>query len=637
MAPARRLLPLCWAVGVCLLLLASLGTVAPGVPSAVSDAATAPLSFASQQLSSAAASLASGAGPADGAPWTCASAGSSSEHCATPTTTSVAAGYVWTSLTSRANAGPDQTDVSMTFDTGDSYVLLFGGQNYLFQSQAYTWTYANGTWTNVTAQVTGAPPAVSGDVLAYSPPANAVVMFGGIYSSGGYSSYTYTYHDLVWTNLSSTAGAPPSGRVFSAFTYDTYDKELVLFGGEVAGGISIWVHDTWVFEAGVWVNISSASPYMPSMIDGPILTDDPGHGAILFGAAVWGFTVHASTYLFYQGVFHNLTSSLSAEPPTLYYGGGAYVATVGGVFVYGGYTLIGGGAYVLNPQTWLFNGATWTNVTFFVSPSGMPGDDYGGTAYDPIDQSILSYGGMGTIPEDTQYTWALNGPPLPTANATPRVTDVGLPVEFTGAGLPGLSPSTALWTFGDGGSSSVSSMGYAYTAPGLYTATYAVTSYVGVNATASVSVYVYPAPTASIVFAPSSPVVGGPLTIVAIASGGQGPYTYAWNFGDGGTSTELSPAHAYATAGTYTVTLNVTDSLGGVARATDTVRVASGSSGSSSAVNPLSGVGAYLVTGLVVEAAIALVLAALLLRARRPPTRPPTPFSPPGTPPPGGP
>lgn len=40
---------------------------------------------------------------------------------------------------------------------------------------------------------------------------------------------------------------------------------------------------------------------------------------------------------------------------------------------------------------------------------------------------------------------------------------------------------------------------------------------------------------------------------------------YSWNFGDGGTSTEKSPAHLYAAAGTYTVTL-VTEGVTGEAQ-----------------------------------------------------------------------
>ena len=37
----------------------------------------------------------------------------------------------------------------------------------------------------------------------------------------------------------------------------------------------------------------------------------------------------------------------------------------------------------------------------------------------------------------------------------------------------------------------------------------------------------------------------------------QGATTWAWDFGDGGTSTQQNPTHTYAAAGVYTVTLTV--------------------------------------------------------------------------------
>jgi len=40
--------------------------------------------------------------------------------------------------------------------------------------------------------------------------------------------------------------------------------------------------------------------------------------------------------------------------------------------------------------------------------------------------------------------------------------------------------------------------------------------------------------------------------------------TYAWNFGDGATATGSTAGHAYAAAGTYTITLTVRDGRGGV-------------------------------------------------------------------------
>jgi len=55
------------------------------------------------------------------------------------------------------------------------------------------------------------------------------------------------------------------------------------------------------------------------------------------------------------------------------------------------------------------------------------------------------------------------------------------------------------------------------------------------------------------------------------AYGGTEPYTWHWDFGDGATSNEQNPTHAYSKAGTYTVTLTVTDSNG--KQASDTAKV----------------------------------------------------------------
>jgi PKD repeat protein len=51
--------------------------------------------------------------------------------------------------------------------------------------------------------------------------------------------------------------------------------------------------------------------------------------------------------------------------------------------------------------------------------------------------------------------------------------------------------------------------------------------------------------------------------------------TYAWDFGDGTTSNLADPSHAYASSGTFTVSLTVTDSEGASTRATTTATVSS--------------------------------------------------------------
>jgi hypothetical protein len=44
--------------------------------------------------------------------------------------------------------------------------------------------------------------------------------------------------------------------------------------------------------------------------------------------------------------------------------------------------------------------------------------------------------------------------------------------------------------------------------------------------------------------------------------GGISPYSYEWDFGDGNTSTDVAPTHAYKSEGSYNVSLKVTDDRG---------------------------------------------------------------------------
>ena len=76
----------------------------------------------------------------------------------------------------------------------------------------------------------------------------------------------------------------------------------------------------------------------------------------------------------------------------------------------------------------------------------------------------------------------------------------------------------------------------------------------------TVTVLVRANPVASFDFNPTPACAGSPLQFAAQPAGDH--YTYTWAFGDGTTGSGQSISHAYAAAGTYHVTLTVTDANG---------------------------------------------------------------------------
>jgi len=177
-----------------------------------------------------------------------------------------------------------------------------------------------------------------------------------------------------------------------------------------------------------------------------------------------------------------------------------------------------------------------------------------------------------------------------TATASRSAATAPAAVTFTGTASGGTSPFTFAWTFGDGGTSTSQSPSHTYTTAGAYTASLTVSDSAGHTATASApSVTISPALTATAGGTPASGVAPLPVTFTGSPAGGRTPYTYAWAFGDGGTSTLQSPSHSYATAGIYGAGLTVTDANGATATATTITTSVSGPLAATAAASPAAG------------------------------------------------
>jgi PKD repeat protein len=130
------------------------------------------------------------------------------------------------------------------------------------------------------------------------------------------------------------------------------------------------------------------------------------------------------------------------------------------------------------------------------------------------------------------------------------------------------------WTFGDGGTSTDATPTYTYAAVGAYTVTLRARSADGRTSTIS-RLYEARGPTVSFEVAPEAPVPDDAATFTSTSLFPSAPgKTWAWSFGDGGTSTAANALHTYALPGTYTVTLTATDAEGFSDTATRTITVA---------------------------------------------------------------
>ncbi|MFT3884160.1 MAG: PKD domain-containing protein [Flavobacteriales bacterium] len=128
-----------------------------------------------------------------------------------------------------------------------------------------------------------------------------------------------------------------------------------------------------------------------------------------------------------------------------------------------------------------------------------------------------------------------------------------------------------LWTMGDGITLVGPDITHTYVNQGntdaQYTITQVATSAFGCTDTIMHTVVVHPSPRGAFIATPFTQRYPD-ATIIPLNNTPHGQWSYAWDFGDGATSTNVDPApHTYASWGTYTVTLVV--SIGGCA---DTVR-----------------------------------------------------------------
>ena len=174
----------------------------------------------------------------------------------------------------------------------------------------------------------------------------------------------------------------------------------------------------------------------------------------------------------------------------------------------------------------------------------------------------------------TAYTWCNVSPRPPLANANgPYSVITGEPIAFSAAGSEDLDGEIVeyRWSFDDGtGSFFEENPSHTFTEPATYTVSLTVTDSDGLTHTVTAECVVELPPNVMQTANANGPYEAYVKEAVSFSSAGSDDedgeiVSYEWDFGDGGTSSESNPTHEFEDAGTYKVTLTVTDDREGTA------------------------------------------------------------------------
>src|SRR5215217_802400 len=202
-------------------------------------------------------------------------------------------------------------------------------------------------------------------------------------------------------------------------------------------------------------------------------------------------------------------------------------------------------------------------------------DSTGETASDTLELTVEESSEEPATDEEPPATESL------AAEITSNATSGNAPatVSFAADASGGTGPYTVNWNFGDDSEESdEQTVSHTFTEAGNYSVTLTATDSTGETASDTLELTVEesseepatdeePPATESLAAEITSNATSGnaPATVsfAADASGGTGPYTVNWNFGDDSEeSDEQTVSHTFTEAGNYSVTLTATDSTG---------------------------------------------------------------------------
>jgi PKD repeat protein len=210
------------------------------------------------------------------------------------------------------------------------------------------------------------------------------------------------------------------------------------------------------------------------------------------------------------------------------------------------------------PTSW-----AWTFGDGATSTSQNPSHTYSSAGTYTVTLTATNSAGSDTETK-TNYITVTPGIVTPVAAFSANPT-AGLPpmsVKFTDTSTN--SPTSWLWTFGDGQTSTQQSPVHRYSSTGLYTVSLRATNSAGSNTTTKTGyINVTNSLTPPITkFTETDLFSEYPKTVQFNDTSTGTPTAWNWSFGDGTYSTQQNPVHTYSNAGSYDISLNASNAAG---------------------------------------------------------------------------
>jgi sugar lactone lactonase YvrE len=198
--------------------------------------------------------------------------------------------------------------VRMAYDTTAVQLLLFGGANGTPFNDTWNWNGTN--WVQL--HPAASPPLTAGEGMAYDPATNQLLIFGGSQLVGNVvltQPNTWSWDGSNWHQLS-PATLPP-GRVDPAMAWDPATKQLIMFGGGIAGGQ--FLNDTWLWNGTSWVQQAPASK--PTPRSGARLVYDPATAQMLLMGGVSAAGALGDVWTWSGSTWTKQTPARALTPP----------------------------------------------------------------------------------------------------------------------------------------------------------------------------------------------------------------------------------------------------------------------------------------------------------------------------------